>query len=121
MGAAGFPRDSRLLKAREFDAVFKQAKYRVSTAEFLVLALENGTEHSRVGMVVSKKVSGNAVNRNRIRRLIREAFRTHFSDRGLDLVVVARNGVMRRSNNEILEILEKLWQLLSDKHRQPRS
>lgn len=121
MGAAGFPRASRLLKAREFDAVFKQAAYRASSAEFLVLAVDNGAEKSRIGMVVSKKVSGSSVDRNRIRRLIREAFRTRFTEPGLDLVVVARTGVRRRSNNEILEILEKLWLQLSDKHRRPRS
>lgn len=111
----------RLRNAREFDAVFRQAKYRVSSAEFLVLAIENDQLANRIGMVVSKKVAGNSVNRNRIRRLIRESYRLAFDKTGLDVVVVARPASGSCENSSILESLGRLWRQLSEKvaDRQP--
>lgn len=54
-----------------------------------VFAAPNGLEHSRLGLSVSKK-HGSAVIRNRIKRLLREAFRLqrHELPSGLDLVLV---------------------------------
>lgn len=110
MANSEFPRARRLTHASEFDAVFKQARYRVSRPEFLLLAIETGAaEGSRIGTVVSKKVSGNSVKRNRIRRLIKEAFRTGFREAGLDIVIVARPGVNRKDNPGLLKILGHLF------------
>lgn len=120
MAAQGFPRTRRLTNGAEYDAVFKQSRYRVNSAEFLVLACENGKQQSRVGTVVSKKVSGNAVERNRIRRLIKESFRLNFECEGLDVVVVARPPVKNQPNRETLDVLAKLWKQI-EKKRQAQS
>jgi len=82
----------RLTDSKEFDRVFQQNKYRVSSPEVLLLALNNNMGVSRLGMVISKKVTKNAVNRNRIKRCIREAFRQADSV-GLDIVVLSRRGI----------------------------
>ena len=58
----------------------------------IVYACENGLPYLRLGLSVSRKVGG-AVQRNRIRRLYREAFRLtrHEMPVGLDLVVIPRS------------------------------
>ena len=59
----GFPKSRRLLKTAEFDRVF--ARRRAASDGVLVLyACDNDLEHSRLGLVVSKK-AGNAVLRAR--------------------------------------------------------
>jgi len=58
---------------------------------FVALAARNSLGVSRLGITVSKRV-GNAVERSRIRRLIRELFRKkrHLFPKGLDLLVIAQ-------------------------------
>ena len=113
MATSGSSSVQRLTKAREFDEVFKGAKYRANCPGFLVLAIENRQSFSRIGMVVSKRTAGNAVNRNRIRRLIRESFRLRFDMKGLDVVMVARPPASKMENSAMLEVLSDLWVRLS--------
>lgn len=67
---------------------------KVSADCVLALVKPNGrpAEATRVGFTVSSKV-GNAVVRNRVRRRLRELFRTRRSElpKGLDMVLIARN------------------------------
>src|SRR5918993_5272058 len=85
-----FPRSLHLRSPAEFAAVY-DAKVRESRGPLLVYALPNDLGHPRIGLSVSRKV-GTAVRRNRIRRLLREAFRLmqHDFPRGYDLVLVVR-------------------------------
>ncbi|QSX07579.1 ribonuclease P protein component [Alkalibacter rhizosphaerae] len=55
--------------------------------------LENGSDHHRLGITVSKKI-GNSVTRNRVRRWIKESYRLNplQREKGLDLVFIARKG-----------------------------
>lgn len=83
----GFSRRQRLLKAAEYEAVFNH-RCAVRTAYFQVLAKPNELGQARLGMIVSKRLLPNAVDRNRVRRRIREAFRLAAANLpGLDLVV----------------------------------
>ncbi len=69
----GFPKSARLLKPIEFDRVFKRRC--VASDEQIVLhAAIGATNAPRLGLVVSRKC-GNAVVRNRWKRVLREAFR----------------------------------------------
>ena len=68
-----FPKSHHLRSPREFDAVYSN-KTRESRGPLTVYALPNDLGHPRVGFSVSRKV-GTAPRRNRIRRLLREAFR----------------------------------------------
>lgn len=95
----GFPRRLRLQRRREFLRVQRSgAKHH--TRFFLVFvapslsrgsAAEHGLPATRLGVTVTRKV-GKAVKRNRIKRLVREAFRRerHALPAGLDMVWVAK-------------------------------
>ena len=85
-----FPKSLHLRSPAEFAAVY-DARVRESRGPLLIYALPNDLGHPRLGLSTSRKV-GTAVRRNRIRRLLREAFRhmQHDFPRGYDLVVVVR-------------------------------
>jgi ribonuclease P protein component len=85
-----FPKPSRLLKSDEFDRVFAQ-KCSASDARIIIYVAANDVEQPRIGLVVSRKI-GNAVVRNRWKRLLREAFRLTKGDlpAGVDLVVLPK-------------------------------
>ena len=87
-----FPKEVRLRRRPEFLKVQETGQKFPSDA-FLALVLPNARADgtTRLGLTVSTKV-GNAVVRNRIRRRLRELFRTRRErlPRGLDVVLIAR-------------------------------
>ena len=95
-----------------FRRLYAKGKSAVSPS-LAVYARRNGQNRNRLGLTVSTKV-GKAVERNRIRRRIREAYRTHEAEiaPGWDIVVVARirsaytpyAGLQR----DLLRLLDKL-------------
>ena len=86
-----FPARVRIKKTREFNRVYARGK-RARGRLFLVVLMPNRTELTRVGLSVGKKVGG-AVRRNRIKRMLREAFRQVRPElpTGLDIVLVAES------------------------------
>lgn len=92
------PVGRRIKYNREFTRI-KTAGRRV-TLGCLILnwLMANDTKPAKVGVVVSKRV-GNAVQRNRAKRLMREAFRRHQTQlpASLQLVLVARPSIRGRS------------------------
>src|ERR1700723_3868936 len=94
-------RDRRVRKRADFARVRDNAR-RVTTPHFVFLVAARASSDaaspsrpspSRLGFIVTRKV-GNAVARNRIRRVCRECFRTwpDLLPIGVDLVIVARQG-----------------------------
>lgn len=92
-GAETFPKAIRLRRRRAFLAVQRKG-HRATTDHFVFYGRPNGGRPVRLGITVSRKV-GNAVARNRLKRLVRDAFRRHPVSwrKGFDLVLVARQGV----------------------------
>jgi ribonuclease P protein component len=113
MADQGFPASRRILNAKDFDAVFKNNRYRLSTPEFLMLARKNHLEDKRLGMVVSKRITSLAVNRNHLKRLIREVFR-RTEIISLDIVVLTRARVNLLQNGELTEVLTRSFSSLSN-------
>lgn len=76
---------------------------------FVVAAAPNGLERTRVGLLVSRRV-GNAVKRNRARRLLREATRRWLPRvrPGWDVVVIARSPLVESKLQPVEAALERL-------------
>lgn len=110
-----FPKRVRLRRRREYLAV-QRGGGRVGTRHFVVYARRNGDREARLGITVSRKV-GKAVARNRIKRLVREAFRRnrHKMPRGFDVVFVARQGQPTPAYAEVVA------ELLSAAKRAPKA
>ena len=82
MKRLSFSKSKRLVKNEQFKAVLAQ-KRRFSNDLLTLYIAENGLESSRLGISVGKSL-GSAVMRNRIKRLLREAFRQNQERIGAD-------------------------------------
>lgn len=109
---ACFKRHARLLDAADFSRVFNNA-HRSSDRLLTVLAANNALEHPRLGLAISKKNARRAVDRNRIKRIIRESFRLQQANLpAADFVVMAKPITKDASNSEIFKSLEIHWNRL---------
>jgi ribonuclease P protein component len=68
------PQNARLRNSAEFRAVYGKGS-RFDGRLVTVFVLSNGLEHQRLGITASRKMARHAVDRNRAKRLLREAFR----------------------------------------------
>ena len=85
-----FPADLRLKSSADFQRVYDDGR-RAGDAHLLLFALPSPSAVTRAGFSVSRK-HGNAVRRNRLKRLLREAFRLnrHRLPAGFDFVLIPR-------------------------------
>ena len=93
-------RRHRLSRSQDFDAVYR--KGRSTSTRYLVLywfAREDADDDARLGLAVPKS-TGNAVQRNRIKRRLRELWRTRLEDVpiGCDYVLVVRPGLVEAAD-----------------------
>ncbi len=111
--AAGLGHQQKLLNSAEFKAVFSH-KSSVHGKFFSVHAVRNSLGFPRLGLTVSRRVSKKAVQRNRIKRQIRESFRLNrkgFSDMdgACDYIVVCKTGGAEQENRVLREEIDGLW------------
>ena len=92
-----FPRCCRLTARRQFKKVYS-AGWKTSCPSFAIFGLPNDVGRCRLGLTVTRKV-GNAVDRNRMKRILRTIFRRNRErlSGSLDLVVNARRSLLGRS------------------------
>jgi ribonuclease P protein component len=111
MGVSAFPRQARLLKPAEFKSVFDSPPLRFSAGEILLLAKpRDATSAPRLGVVAPKKACRLATGRNRFKRQVRESYRLRQDAlAGLDIVILARNGIADLDNTGIRQRLDTLW------------
>lgn len=113
MPRATFGKDRRLLKASEYKEVFESNAFRVAHPKYLLLVKPNDTGVSRLGLVVGKKNVPTAVGRNRVKRAVREIFRTTPLSEPLDIVFLARKDAHKLSSVEMLALMQQSWARLS--------
>lgn len=109
-----FPRRYRIIQRAEFARVMNFGR-RQGDQRLLIWAFPNRLPFPRLGLVVGRR-HGDAVARNRLKRLLREAFRLTRRDlpSGFDLVCSPRVGV-QPSLSELLDALPRLASILSRK------
>ena len=115
-----FTRESRLLNTGSFQHVFKKATQSRDRL-FIVLCRTNGKKPGRLGLAISKKNCHLAVQRNRLKRVIRESFRLHKEQLdGLDVVVINQVAACRMSTSDLFDSLDGHWQRFQRKNVKPK-
>jgi len=103
-----FPKEKRLRNKAEYDAMFHNSS-RVSSGGITLRFKQCSTDCSRLGMMIGRK-SGNAVERNRLRRIFREVFRQKkdFEILNVDLLVTLYKPLRDLENEEVRKIFNHL-------------
>ena len=108
---SSFSKDVRIRRNSEFKEVFEKG-IRIQTPHFKVLYSPNNLGFPRIGVIVGKKTSLNAVGRNRIKRIVREVFRKNkVSFDSFVVVIIAKRNckglTYKNVEEEILGFAEK--------------
>nr|WP_242469397.1 ribonuclease P protein component [Rhabdochromatium marinum] len=110
-----------MLNSSEFARVFARG-VRSADAYFVVIGVVDtrrndiDMQQSRLGLAISRKVAPRAVDRNRIKRIVRESFRlaqAQWTDRHIDFVVMARRATASTGNHALFHSLQRHWLRLS--------
>lgn len=86
-----FPRTYRLVNKHDFQSVFANP-CKITRKYLIVLYKSNQLPHARLGLIIAKHRVKPAVDRNRVRRVMRESFRHHKEAlKGLDIIILMRS------------------------------
>jgi ribonuclease P protein component len=103
-----FPRERRLTSKRDFQFVFAKP-YKVSFKYLIALYRANSYAYPRLGVIIGKQHVRRAVDRNRLRRVVRESFRHHQEKlKGLDIIVLLRSQCTPLLRDDV----DTIWQQL---------
>jgi ribonuclease P protein component len=98
---------------REFKRVFADGQ-RQSDACFTLISLPNDCNHARLGLVVARKNLRRAVDRNRVRRTVRESFRQHSAELPTrDIIVMVRSVAGARAAAALRDSLSRHWKKMA--------
>ena len=105
-GESSFRKHGKI-RAGEFETIFKTG--RKAVGELLVL-IHAPREKDTVFAVIASRKIGKAVQRNRAKRLLREAFRIHGNEltRAGAFILIARRGILQKKTPQVAQELEKL-------------
>lgn len=119
MAPADLPRQARLRRSAEF-AALKGSRGRLGVPCFQLRYAPNSSGVARLGLAISKQVSRRAVERNRLKRLVRESFRrVRHRLPAVDLVVMARAQAADMDGAQLLAQIDELWDKLLSAHTGP--
>ena len=105
-----YPPSRRLKKPADFKRVYQNKQWG-GTQHFTYNVRACASGQTKFGVTVSKKVSKNAVDRNRIKRQIKEFLRLHQHQlNSAELVVTAKPGCAKADDQQRYSSLEQLWE-----------
>ena len=116
---ATLPRRTRIRQPAEFKQAFAKG-FRITRAPLAAVCKPQAAEaagsagaeigHARVGLAISRKAAPRAVDRNRVKRLIREEFR-HNRHRlpAVDLVFYGQPGLATMETAQLRKALAEIW------------
>lgn len=106
------------MRPADFQEVFNQTNFKISGVNFLLLARCNELAHPRLGVAIAKKKVRRAVDRNRLKRQIRDCFRLNQNQiPAVDIVFLARQEITMLPLQEFRSALEQAWKQLKLKHK----
>ena len=109
----GLPRERRLRQSADFKRLYAKGR-RVSQERFTAVVRANDLGAPRLGLSVAARILRRAVQRNRVRRLIRESFRHHqLALPAVDIVIGLRGPLRDQDREQMRRSLEKLWQKIA--------
>lgn len=112
-----FNRESRLLTPGHFQSVFSNPT-RFGSSHITILVTANKDNNNRLGLAIAKKRVKLAVQRNRIKRQVRESFRLNQHKLpAVDIVVMVKSGTDKLENKQINQQLEKIWRKIIQRHK----
>ena len=106
-----FKKSQRLLLASSYQNVFNNVEFKSGGKYLLLLVCKNELSLGRLGLAISKKHLKKAVDRNRVKRLVRVSFQENQHQlKYLDIVVLLRNNRSAlATNKQIYNELDQLW------------
>lgn len=117
MSGYSYPKQLRLLTARDYNQVFNHSQFKVSGPLGVFIATSNQHSHPRLGFVIAKKKVKLAVDRNRIKRVMRDNYRLHQHKLpDIDIVFIARPGLGTKENLAISKFCNYAWHKLSEQY-----
>ncbi|MDD5651800.1 MAG: ribonuclease P protein component [Parcubacteria group bacterium] len=104
-----FPKKQRVAKKKDFDLIFKKGKI-LHSDFFTVRFLKNDMDFRRFAVLVSKKISPKATERNRLKRILREAIRKNqkLFPSGNDYVFYVKKNYSKISFRELEKLIIKM-------------
>lgn len=120
MTTLGYPDTLRLLTPADFKWVMDGAEYKASHEAFLLLARRSTRGVPRLGFIIARKKAKRAVDRNRIKRCVRESFRHLQNDLpAMDIVFLARQDVASLDKPTLHAVCRETFRKLIRKAGQP--
>jgi len=115
IGEFHLTRELKLLTAENYQNVFAKAE-RFGNRSFTVLARENGLDHARLGLAISKKCAKRAVDRNRIKRIFRESFRLNQHKLpSVDIIAMCKPSAISLDNANMRQQIDTQWRFMRKK------
>ena len=102
---------SRLRKNMEFKKVYK-ARKNFWNRNFIIYLKRNGSEETRIGVSISRKV-GNAVVRNKLKRRIKEINSAYIANlkKGYDIVIIPKKNAVDLSFKDLESALKHIYRI----------
>jgi len=114
-GDTRFPQQARLKRSGDFRSLSAQTATSTDSC-FAVFARRNGRESARLGLAISKRYARRAIDRSRLKRVVRESFRQHRHYlQGSDLLVVSHRYAVTLPNGRLSSSLVAHWKRVRER------